>query len=674
MLRDSTDPISETARRSSSRITTIRSTGPLLPLGGAFSSLKPGKNVLFRPKPRPSSRDRSHPNDHKAIPKKAIKVTFQWVKGELLGKGSYAKVYLGLNATTGEIMAVKQVELPQTPSDKLNSRNREISDALKFERETLMRLDHPNIVQYLGYDESPTYLSIFLEYVPGGTISSCLVTRGVFSTEVTQSFTRQILQGLDYLHGMGIIHRDLKSDNILVEQTGVCKISDFGISKQVQDIAQARAYTEMRGTIYWMAPEVLDNDKQGYDLKVDIWSIGCIVLEMWTGQRPWSGEEIFPVMIKLSQEKCAPPIPDELVLSDDARDFRKQCFQRNPQDRPSAAELLGHQYLMLPPNWKFDLFELPLKRSSSQTSRRSKKSFKPPTRSEVTAVPKIAGDSTYQPVGFSPTLHAGPRQPYNPRQRLGDGPQVVIITPSSSRPPQIAQLPNNSRSSLETAGSVSTPKKGFRVVNPDDPDSQTSSNPYVYNPPPLPSVNGGSPFSSRLQPSYNYGLPEAYPTLQCRAQSTFSLAAPCQKVASRHSDRRRTKAYQSYGEYPATDSEDDDDIWAKPPTDLSDQGDTTQPASQLRGQSPAVSVIGAREDWKEWFRPAPSAVYENLQDFFPGYDLDEAIVSISSADTSSEKQSQYRKKSIRVVAKDRAQSGPQRGTKLWDNKVEELHM
>ncbi|KAG6862384.1 hypothetical protein C0995_011824 [Termitomyces sp. Mi166 len=661
MVHNSIVPISDTAlRRPSSRNTA------LLPFRGALSSFKPGKS-LFRPKPSSSSRSHSYANElDKAIPKK---VTFQWVKGELLGKGSYARVYYGLNATTGEIMAVKQVELPQTASDMLNSRNQDIADALKLERKTLMKLDHPNIVQYLG----------FLEYVPGGTILSCLVNYGVFSKEVTKSFTRQILEGLDYLHCMGIIHRDLKSDNILVEPSGICKISDFGISKQVEDIAQARAYTGMRGTIYWMAPEMLDNgNKQGYDLKVDIWSIGCVVLEMWTGERPWFGEEVFPVMIKLSQEKLAPPIPAHLVLSDAALDFRSQCFQRNPQERPSAAELRDHRYLVLPRNWRFEPFEHSLlKRSLSQTSRRSQKSFKPlPNTSEITsptpAVSTIVGNSTYPPVVHATTLHV--RAQYHQRsdsqQKSGDGPQVVFITPPSSPPPQIAQLPNNSRSSLETAGSVSTSKKVFHIMNPDpDPDSQAGKEPFVYNPPPLPSMNGGSPFSSSLQPIPNYGVLEAYPTsLHSRARSTLSAASSHRKMASHYSDRHRTQASQPYSEYLGSDSEDDNDIWAKPPTDLSNKGEPTRPVSRLHGQSRASSVVGAHEEWP---RPAPAAVYENLQDFFPEYDLEKVVVPVISADTPSK---EHRKKSIRVVAEDRAQSGPQRGTKLWDSKVEELHM
>jgi serine/threonine protein kinase len=155
----------------------------------------------------------------------------------------------------------------------------------------------------------------FLEYVPGGSVGSCLRKVGKFSENVTKSFTAQILEGLEYLHSKGILHRvitypirfdfrrsplwqDLKADNILVENTGICKISDFGISKRTDDL-NAAAFTAMQGTVFWMAPEVVKTGKKGYTSKIDIWSVGCVVLEMWAGRRPWNDEESFAVMFKV---------------------------------------------------------------------------------------------------------------------------------------------------------------------------------------------------------------------------------------------------------------------------------------------------------------------------------------------------------------------------------------
>ncbi|KAF9270166.1 Pkinase-domain-containing protein [Marasmius fiardii PR-910] len=280
--------------------------------------------------------------------------TFKWVRGELIGKGTYGRVYLALNATTGEMMAVKQVDLPRTASDRNDSRQITVVQALKMESETLKDLDHPHIVQYLGFEETPANLSIFLEYVPGGSIGSVLLKHGKLSDENTKSFTGQILSGLEYLHSKGILHRDLKADNILVEMSGVCKISDFGISKRTAESNGAE--TAMQGTVFWMAPEVVNPQGKSYNNKVDIWSVGCVVLEMLAGTRPWGTDEMFAVMFKLHQEKVPPPVPKNVVLSELADDFRRKCFAINPDERPSAAELRKHKYLELPPGWQFSGF------------------------------------------------------------------------------------------------------------------------------------------------------------------------------------------------------------------------------------------------------------------------------------------------------------------------------
>ncbi|KAF8176636.1 kinase-like domain-containing protein [Mycena galopus ATCC 62051] len=277
--------------------------------------------------------------------------TFKWVRGELIGRGTYGRVYLALNATTGDMIAVKQIEIPRTASDNNDSRKVTVVQALKLESETLKLLDHPNIVQYLGFEETPTNLSIFMEYVPGGSIGSCVLEYGRFDEDVTKSFTSQILDGLAYLHSKGIVHRDLKSDSILVEMTGVCKISEFGISKRTD-----RQNDAAMSSVFWMAPELINPQKKGDSFKIDIWSIGCVALEMWAGTRPWLGDEVVAVMFKLFQAKLPPPVPDGLVLTPLADDFRKSCFAINPDERPSAAVLRHHPYLTISPGWQFDSF------------------------------------------------------------------------------------------------------------------------------------------------------------------------------------------------------------------------------------------------------------------------------------------------------------------------------
>lgn len=289
------------------------------------------------------------------------KPIFKWVRGELIGKGTYGRVYLALNATTGEMIAVKQVEIPKTEADRDDKRQVSVVEALKLESETLKDLDHPNIVQYLGFEQTPDFLSIFLEYVPGGSVAGCLRKHGKFDDQVSRSFTSQILAGLEYLHHNGIIHRDLKADNILVDPSGICKISDFGISKRTEDINENGIHTSMQGSVFWMAPEVVQaarkGEQHGYNGKVDIWSLGCVVLEMWAGRRPWQDTDAIAVIYELITKQKAPPVPPDVKLGPDADDFRAKCFAIKPDERPSASELRLHPYLIMQPGWTFTGFK-----------------------------------------------------------------------------------------------------------------------------------------------------------------------------------------------------------------------------------------------------------------------------------------------------------------------------
>lgn len=304
-----------------------------------------------------------------------------WVKGELIGKGTFGKVYLALNATTGEMMAVKQVEVPYTSSDKASLRQREVIEALHSEVETLKDLDHLNIVQYLGFEALNDVYSLFLEYVPGGSVGKILQMHGRLSEPIIKSLTRQVLEGLSYLHARGILHRDLKADNLLLDLDGICKISDFGISKKSRNIYANDAEMSMQGTIFWMAPEVIHNvvrnEKQGYSAKVDVWSLGCVVLEMFAGRRPWSTDEAIGAMYKLGTSRQAPPIPEDTkpYVSEIGKHFLEQCFEVNPDKRPTAQRLLEHEFSVEDPDFDFGKTDIAQKiRFNSRRKRRDRKS------------------------------------------------------------------------------------------------------------------------------------------------------------------------------------------------------------------------------------------------------------------------------------------------------------
>jgi len=266
------------------------------------------------------------PQDTLPVPQR--QPTFKWMKGQLIGKGTFGRVYLGMNMTTGELIAVKQVEVNPKAAGQDKEKVKEMVKSLDQEIDTMQHLDHPNIVSYLGCERKEFSISIFLEYISGGSIGSCLRKHGKFEESVVSSLTRQTLQGLAYLHREGILHRDLKADNILLDLDGTCKISDFGISKKTDNIYGNDITNSMQGSVFWMAPEVIRSQGQGYSAKVDIWSLGCVVLEMFAGRRPWSKEEAIGAIYKLGSLNQAPPIPDDVSssISPAAISFMYDCF------------------------------------------------------------------------------------------------------------------------------------------------------------------------------------------------------------------------------------------------------------------------------------------------------------------------------------------------------------
>ena len=158
----------------------------------------------------------------------------KWTRGALIGTGSFGQVYLGMDTMNGLLMAVKQVPLPSGTGPN-EERKRVGLRALEREIDFLKDLQHENIVQYLDSSSDDKHLNIFLEYVPGGSVTALLRNYGAFEEALCRHFVRQILQGLNYLHERDIIHRDIKGANILVDNKGGIKISDFGISKKVED-------------------------------------------------------------------------------------------------------------------------------------------------------------------------------------------------------------------------------------------------------------------------------------------------------------------------------------------------------------------------------------------------------------------------------------------------------
>ncbi|XP_078701135.1 mitogen-activated protein kinase kinase kinase 2-like isoform X21 [Branchiostoma floridae x Branchiostoma belcheri] len=259
-----------------------------------------------------------------------------WRQGKLLGQGAFGQVYLCYDADTGRELALKQVHL-----DPKNVEASKEVKALECEIQLLKNLQHERIVQYYGCIQDENRLCIFMEYMPGGSVKDQIRQYGALTENVTRKYTRQILEGILYLHSNMIVHRDIKGANILRDSSGNVKLGDFGASKRIQTICSATGMRTVTGTPYWMSPEVINGE--GYGRKADIWSIGCTVVEMLTEKPPWFDYEPMAAIFKIATQPTIPKLP--AGVSDCAHDFLRIIFQKDHRQRASAQELLEHSFV-----------------------------------------------------------------------------------------------------------------------------------------------------------------------------------------------------------------------------------------------------------------------------------------------------------------------------------------
>ncbi|MCO5568695.1 hypothetical protein L7F22_022394 [Adiantum nelumboides] len=249
-----------------------------------------------------------------------------WTMGVVLGQGSFGIVREGLNLEDGSFFAVKI------------SNTEDTSLEIQQEIDVLSKLEHPNIVRYLGSSIKDGPLCIFLELMQMGSLATLLKKYKRLEDITVRSYTRQILLGLAYLHENKTMHRDIKCANILVDVNGRVKLSDFGGAKQMGE----SLFSSVKGTPLYMAPEVLTPNGKCYSFSADIWSLGCTILEMADGKPPWSDLEGFGFLFKVKNGEL-PPMPDH--LSPEGKDFVCCCLKLVASDRPTAVELLQHPFV-----------------------------------------------------------------------------------------------------------------------------------------------------------------------------------------------------------------------------------------------------------------------------------------------------------------------------------------
>ncbi|XP_071511527.1 mitogen-activated protein kinase kinase kinase 1-like [Diadema antillarum] len=264
----------------------------------------------------------------------------EWVKGALLGTGAFSTCYMARDVSTGTLMAVKQISFYRNSADEQDKTLEDICKEIKL----MGTFDHPHIVRLMGATQYDGHFNVFVEWMPGGSVSMLLRSYGAFSSVVTTRYIHQVCLGLAYLHDNRVIHRDLKGANLLLDSTGHhLRIADLGTAAKMNaEITRTDEFKgQFLGTIAFMAPEVLRGEQ--YGRSCDVWSLGCCIIEMCTTKPPWNASEIsnhLQLLFKIASANGPPPMPE--TLDPALRDIALRCLESTPSARPSAVELLKH--------------------------------------------------------------------------------------------------------------------------------------------------------------------------------------------------------------------------------------------------------------------------------------------------------------------------------------------
>eukprot|EP01119_Soliformovum_irregulare_P017588 TRINITY_DN5250_c0_g1_i1.p1 TRINITY_DN5250_c0_g1~~TRINITY_DN5250_c0_g1_i1.p1 ORF type:complete len:587 (+),score=157.74 TRINITY_DN5250_c0_g1_i1:175-1761(+) len=248
--------------------------------------------------------------------------------GECLGRGWASRVYQALNSDSGDIVAIKQIKKSMIDGDKLPRIMREV--------ELLKKLKHPNVVKFIESIDTEDSLYFVLEFIEGGSLHRTMKKFGTFSENLLGIYMHQALNGLSYLHAQGVLHRDIKGDNMLLTKEGTIKLADFGSCSQA---AADKKLTSVQGTPHWMAPEVImmESPSQGSD----VWSLACTIIELLTGNPPYWNMTSMAAMFAIV-DNPHPPLP---TTSPSVASFLAQAFTKDPAKRPTAQVLLGHPWI-----------------------------------------------------------------------------------------------------------------------------------------------------------------------------------------------------------------------------------------------------------------------------------------------------------------------------------------